>query len=322
MPTISVIIPAYNAERTILETVESVRQQTFSDFELIVINDGSTDRTLELLNTVEDPRLKIFSYENGGAAVARNRGISHATGDFIAFLDADDLWTLDKLELQLVALQQHPEAGVAYSWTYCIDEQGKFLYHLETVFFEGNVYPQLLVKNFLGCGSIPLIRRQAIESISKFNHSLVPVEDWDYWLRLAALWSFVLVPKALILYRKSINSLSSNVELMKENLLQVHENAFKVAPPEQQYLKNHSLANIYEFFAYLSLAYIPGQDGSRQASQQLQMAVRLYPKLLLNRKTQRLAMKLVLMQLLSRQVAKHLTRFISKIFPDHSTKFS
>lgn len=139
MPTTSVIIPAYNAERTILETVESARQQTFLDFDIIVINDGSTDRTLELLNTVEDPRLKIFSYENGGVAVARNRGISHGTGGF---------------------------------------------------------------------------------------------------------------------------------------------------------------------------------------SQQLQMAVRLYPKLLLNKKTQRLAMKLVLMQLLSRQVAKHLTQFISKIFVDHLTKFS
>jgi glycosyltransferase involved in cell wall biosynthesis len=124
-PTISVIIPAYNAERTILETIASVQQQTFSNFELIVINDGSTDRTLELLNSLEDPRLKIFSYSNGGLPVARNRGIYHATGEFITFLDADDLWTPDKLELQLTALQQHSEAGVAYSWTHYMDEKGE-----------------------------------------------------------------------------------------------------------------------------------------------------------------------------------------------------
>src|SRR5690242_20728341 len=99
-PQISVIIPVYNGERTILETIASVQQQTFSDFELIVINDGSTDRTLELLNSVEDPRLKILSYSNGGLPVARNRGISHATGEFITFIDADDLWTSDKLEAQ------------------------------------------------------------------------------------------------------------------------------------------------------------------------------------------------------------------------------
>ncbi len=118
MPKISIITPAYNAERTILETIESVQNQTFSNFELIVINDGSKDRTLDLLQTIKDERLKIFSYENGGVAIARNRGLSHATGDFIAFIDADDLWTPDKLELQLAALQKHPEAGVAYSWTY------------------------------------------------------------------------------------------------------------------------------------------------------------------------------------------------------------
>ena len=123
MPTISIVIPAYNAERTILETIKSVQKQTFSDFEIIVINDGSTDRTLELVLSVEEPRLKIFSYQNGGVSVARNRGISHATGEFIAFLDADDLWTSDKLELQLAGLKQHPEAGIAYSWTYNMSEK-------------------------------------------------------------------------------------------------------------------------------------------------------------------------------------------------------
>ena len=117
VPTVSVVIPAYNPERTILETVESVLHQTFSDFELIVINDGSTDRTLDLLQTVQDSRLKIFSYSNGGLALARNRGISHAQGAYISFIDADDLWTIDKLELQLEALKQHPDMGVAYSWT-------------------------------------------------------------------------------------------------------------------------------------------------------------------------------------------------------------
>jgi glycosyltransferase involved in cell wall biosynthesis len=86
MPTISVVIPAYNAENTILETSASVQQQIFSDFEWIVINDGSTDRTLELLQSVKDERLRIFSYENGGVAVARNCGFSHGTGKFLAFL--------------------------------------------------------------------------------------------------------------------------------------------------------------------------------------------------------------------------------------------
>ena len=115
MPTISVVIPAYNAEHTILDTIKSVQQQTFSDYEIIVINDGSEDRTLELVEQVEDSRVKVFSYSNGGLSTARNRGIARATGEYITFLDADDLWTPDKLEAQLAALQKHPEAGVAYS---------------------------------------------------------------------------------------------------------------------------------------------------------------------------------------------------------------
>src|SRR4028119_270042 len=133
MPTISVIVSAYNAEQTILETITSVLNQTFSNFELLVINDGSTDRTLELLSTVKDPRLKIFSYPNGGVSVARNRGITQASGEFIAVLDADDLWTVDKLELQLAALQEHPEAGLAYSWAYYMDEQAKSIQPSEPV---------------------------------------------------------------------------------------------------------------------------------------------------------------------------------------------
>lgn len=98
MLKISVIIPAYNSGNTILETIASVLEQTESDFELIVINDGSTDNTLELLETVRDDRLKIYSYPNGGLPTARNRGIANSNGEFISFLDADDLWTKDKLE--------------------------------------------------------------------------------------------------------------------------------------------------------------------------------------------------------------------------------
>ncbi len=166
MPQISVIIPAYNAERTIRETIESVQRQTFQDFELIVINDGSKDRTVELVQSINDERLKIFSYENGGLPVARNRGISRTTGEFIAFLDADDLWTPEKLELQLVALKQHPEAGVAYSWTCFMDvnEQGAAVSFLPSppYSFEGNVYKKLLVSDIINSGSNKLILRKAI----------------------------------------------------------------------------------------------------------------------------------------------------------------
>lgn len=312
MPTISVIIPAYNAEHTILKTIESVQRQTFLDFELIVIDDGSTDHTLELLYTIQDSRLKIFSNENGGVSVARNRGIAHATGEFIAFLDADDLWTTDKLELQLAALQQHPEAGVAYSWTHFLSEE-ELLHTDSPVFFEGNVYVQLLLWNFLYSGSNPLIRKQALESIGEFDPTLTYGEDWELYLRLAASWSFVLVPQAQILYRQTSGSASSKVELIEVAVLQVIERAFLKAPLELQYLKNQSLANLYQFLAHLYLKRIPNEFGAEQAEQKLQTAIRLHPQTLLSRKTQLIVMKLLLIRLLSPKIASHLLQYVSRI---------
>ena len=315
MATISVIIPAYNAERTILETITSVQQQTFSDFEIIVINDGSTDRTLELLNSVEDPRLKIFSYSNGGLPVARNRGISHATGEFIAFLDADDLWTPDKLELQLAALQQHPEAGVAYSWTYFMEEkEGSLSFKgCEPVFFEGNVYANLLVGDFIYNGSNTLIRKQAIESTGEFDPTLKSCEDWDYWLRLAARWHFVVVRKHQILYRRSSGVMSSKVEVMKQACLIVLEKAYRAAPPELQYLKNQTFTSFHKFCADLYLKHSTDMSGVKEAGQHLWMAIRLQPQTLINKRFQKLVLKFLLLRVLSPGMTSHILQFISKI---------
>jgi glycosyltransferase involved in cell wall biosynthesis len=97
LPLISVVIPVYNGERTIYDAITSVLAQTFQDFELIVIDDGSQDSTTDILAAIHDPRLKVFSFENAGPSKSRNRGISFACGEYISFLDADDLWTPDKL---------------------------------------------------------------------------------------------------------------------------------------------------------------------------------------------------------------------------------
>jgi len=312
MPTISVVVPAYNGERTILETIKSIQQQTFSDFELIVINDGSTDRTLEPLATVEDPRLKVFSYENGGLPVARNRGIARAMGEFITFIDADDLWTPDKLELQLAALQQHPEAGVAYSWTLVMDEKGEGFYPGKSVSFEGNVYPQLLLSNFIASGSNVMLRREAIASVGEFDPTLRSCEDWDYWLRVAARWSFVVVPKHQILYRQSSGAMSSKVEVMEKNLLIVHERAFQAAPPELQFLKNHGLANIYLFVTQLCLTHVSSATGAQQAREKLQKAIRLRPQFLLNKQALIFLLKLLLIGVLSPKIAGYILQKLSK----------
>ncbi|HEY9670899.1 MAG TPA: glycosyltransferase [Waterburya sp.] len=279
MPTISVVIPTYNAERTILDTVASVQQQTFSDFEIIVIDDGSKDQTLERLNTIKDPRLKVFPYENGGVSVARNRGLAQATGEYISFLDHDDLWTPDKLELQLAALQENPEAGVAYSWTYKMIETGDSFSPAKKVFFQGNVYPDLLVYNFIDNGSNILIRKQALESAGGFNPTLAYCADWDFYLRLATHWPFVLVPKPQVFYRQSSGSMSSKITLLENESLALVEKAFEEAPRELQRLKNQSLANVYRYCGKLYLQRGTHKAGGiNNAIQRFWIASYLYPQ--------------------------------------------
>ncbi len=313
MLLISVIIPAYNAERTILETIASVQQQTYSDFEIIVINDGSTDRTSKLLNTVKDHRLKIFDYPNGGVPVARNHGLSHATGDLIAFLDADDLWTSDKLELQFAALQQYPEAGVVYSWAYYMNEKGDCFTADNPIFFAGNVYAQLLVRDFIVSGSNCLIKRQAVESVGKFDFSVPGSDDWDYWLRLALHWPFAVVTKPQIFYRQSSGSVSSKVEAMEQSNLKVIEKGFRAAPLEMQSLKNQSFANTYRYSAHLYLTRTISAYGTKQAVKKLGIAIRLYPPILKDSWTRNILLKLLLSQLIPCKVSRYLIHSISKI---------
>lgn len=237
MPIISVIIPAYNAEKTIKETIDSVLNQTFTDFELIVINDGSEDSTLDIVSSIPDPRIKVFSYSNSGPQKSRNRGLEKASGEYIALLDSDDLWTQDKLEAQLQALQENPDVLVAYSWTDYIDEFGDFLYPGSHVTETGDVYAKLLVKNFLENGSNPLICRDALTKIGGFDESLLGSQDWDLYLRLASQYNFTAVPRSQILYRLSSHSISSNIFRQEKQCLYVIERSFNQAPDSLQYLK-------------------------------------------------------------------------------------
>jgi glycosyltransferase involved in cell wall biosynthesis len=257
MPKISVIIPVYNAEETIKETLKSVLSQTFSQFEIIVINDGSQDKTLEIVSRILDPRLKVLSYPNAGVSVSRNRGISQAAGEYVSFLDADDLWTPDKLETQLKALQANPQAAVAYSWTDWIDESGQFLRSGGHITVNGDVYAKLLLRDFVESGSNPLIRRQALTEVGGFDESLNLAADWDMWLRLAARYEFVAVPSSQILYRVSPNSMSSNVWKMEAESLQIIERAFAVAPESLQHLKREVLGSRYKYLTFKSLEGTP-----------------------------------------------------------------
>ncbi|MEH2390190.1 MAG: glycosyltransferase [Nostoc sp.] len=257
---ISVIIPAYNSEKTIKETIESVLNQTFANFELIIINDGSQDSTVDVITQIQDSRIRLFSYPNAGGNVSRNRGLHLAVGEFVSFLDADDLWTPDKLQSQFKALQEDVTAKVAYSWADYINPNGKFLLSGKRINVNGNVYENLLVNNFLENGSNPLICRKALITLGGFNESLSAAQDWDMWLRLASKFDFICVPSVQILYRISANSLSSNLVRQEKACLQVLKIAYKVRPSLRDATRttlNHSwnisLANLYKYLTCKAL---------------------------------------------------------------------
>ena len=293
MSKVSIIIPAYNAETTIKRTIESVQRQTYADYELIVINDGSTDGTSKIVRQIIDPRIKLFSYENGGLPVARNRGIERAKGEYIAFLDADDLWTPDKLEKQLAVLEANPEAGVVYSQTYCIDRQENLLYYCDPIHFEGNVLKELLLTNFLHNGSNPLIRQRAIETVGKFDSNLKSSEDWDYYLRLAALYPFAVVPEYQILYRQTANNMSSNVATIKQASYVVLERAYQKFPQLQCHRRRSlSILHLYCAELYLRNSKFKAQDISK-VGLNIWRSICLYPESLLNINTQRMLIKLL-----------------------------
>ncbi|HAG85072.1 MAG TPA: glycosyl transferase family A [Cyanobacteria bacterium UBA12227] len=310
MPLISVIIPVYNGENTIRETIVSVLNQTFSDLEVIVINDGSQDSTLEIISSIRDSRLKVFSYPNANQAVSRNRGIALACGEYISFIDADDLWTPDKLEAQFNALQEHPQADVAYSWTNCIDEAGKFLRRGYYISVSGNVYKKLLLNNFLENGSNPLIRRHALAEVGGFEPSVVPAEDWDMYLRLANRYQFVGLAYPQILYRISPNSTSTNVSKMERGCLQVIERNFSQVPESLQYLKCRSLANLYKILTHRAIEGVPQKERGLAAIRYLRLAVKNDPSLLQAKVIWKVLFKVALFNLLPTQQADaFLTRF-------------
>jgi len=257
---ISVIIPVFNGEATIEETIISISNQTFKDIEIIIINDGSTDATLEIIENISDTRIKIFSYPNAGLSASRNRGISQAKGEYISFIDADDLWAPDKLESQWQALQKNPQAAIAYSWTDYIDESSKFIKSGRRIKINGDAFSKLLITNFLENGSNPLIGKTALEKVGGFDESLFAAEDIDMWLRLAANYEFICVEKPQILYRTSTTSMSTNLKRQEAATLEVIKRAFSYPKAEKlQHLKKQSLSHLYQYLTFKAIQAPPKQ---------------------------------------------------------------
>jgi glycosyltransferase involved in cell wall biosynthesis len=205
VPEVSVVIAAYNQARWLGEAIETVRAQTFTDWELVIVDDGSTDLTPAVVAPHRaDVRIRYVQQPHAERMAARNRGIAASTGPLVAFLDADDRWLPTKLERQVAALADAPEAALCYTPARFIDELGRHLPLRKPVrSIAGDVFGRLLRSNVIILASV-LARRRCIEAVGAFDERL-PVhacEDWDLWLRLARRWPVAVVDEELTLYRR------------------------------------------------------------------------------------------------------------------------
>ncbi len=190
-PAISVIIPSYNRDKTLPRAIDSVLTQTFSDLELLIVDDGSTDNTREVVEEymLKDSRVKYIYQENARQAAARNNGIKHSRGEFTAFLDSDDEWLSDKLKKQIEYLETHPEFSMVYSNQLMCDSEGasRFLRYRNDQMVEGNILIDLLERRIYCSTQSVMVRSRVIEKVGLFDVDLKnSLEDWEWTLRIAA----------------------------------------------------------------------------------------------------------------------------------------
>jgi glycosyltransferase involved in cell wall biosynthesis len=219
---VSVVIPAFNASSTIDETLRSVRSQSHRQLEIIVVDDGSTDGTVVIVkrHAAQDSRITIITQRNAGVAAARNAGWQAARADFIAFIDADDLWTPCKIARQLQAIiDGGKRTGLVYSWYDWIDTNSRVSARSDPVFHAGEVLDYLCQGNFIGNGSSALVRREALIAANGFESGLRAsgaegCEDLLFYCRVAEKYHFAVVPEYQIGYRYLPNNMSSNMTRM------------------------------------------------------------------------------------------------------------
>jgi glycosyltransferase involved in cell wall biosynthesis len=209
-PRVSVVVPAYNCAAYLADTLRSVLAQTVTDFELVVVDDGSTDGTFEAARSFEtDSRVRCHRLPHAGVAAAKNACLRLSSAPLVAFLDGDDLWRPEKLERQLAALVADPDAGAVITRRSLL-HGGTEKPDRATTLYAGDILPHVFRHNFI-CYSSVLIRRSVLEHVGGFDERLPISVDYDLWLRVATHYRFAVVDEDLVVYRTGHQNLSSRV---------------------------------------------------------------------------------------------------------------
>lgn len=230
MDLVSILMPAYNRADYIAESIRSVQAQTWQNWELLIVNDGSKDNTAEIVAeySSKDPRVILINQPNAGCGAARNTGLSHAKGNWIAYLDSDDLWTPDKLEIQLAAAAEHPDVDVIYSrgWMFFdTDLTNREPYNSVYGVYEGkDMYRMLYRRNDIPILSV-IVKRSMVDKVGP--QSNITIEDYDYWMRIGkAGGRFYGIDQALFFYRRHGTSIMSETLKIQKAELDIMLNNF------------------------------------------------------------------------------------------------
>jgi glycosyltransferase involved in cell wall biosynthesis len=253
-PRVSVVIPAYNVGNYLEVALLSLSQQTLVEFEAIIVDDGSTDESAEIARRFvkRDPRFRLVQKANGGLSSARNAGIAAARSPYIALLDGDDAYNLDKLTSHVAILDADPKVGVVYSGSRLIGEDGKPSgLTMSGRPIHGDALLALLCKNFVGHGSNGIFRKEIVQAIGGFDEALRSSEDIDFWLRVAGdgRWTFQQVSEIQVFYRVRSTSLSFDVEQMRRSNEKVLDLALERWPQRVKPMLPTARAYLYRLLA-------------------------------------------------------------------------
>jgi glycosyltransferase involved in cell wall biosynthesis len=226
-PLVSVIVPAYNAARYIGTALDSVMAQTYAPIEIVVVDDGSTDETAEVVRGYGD-RVRYVYQENARQAAARNHGVREARGDLIAFLDADDAWLPDKLARQVELIRRRPDLGLVYCSMREVDALGRPIRDA-VANLRGDRLRELLLGAATGgiCGSTPLTTRRVFDELGGFDPGLTPVEESDLFWRIATRYAIDYIDEPLVLYRRHAGNAHLDVDRMTRAWRGLYRKALK-----------------------------------------------------------------------------------------------
>jgi len=205
-PLISVIIPSFNREKLIIKAIKSVLNQSFQDFEILIIDDASTDNTNKVVSNLNNNKIKYFRLnKNSGQCIARNYGIKRANGEYIAFLDSDDEWLPEKLRLQIECFEKNgKKLGIVYGYSYQKDVIKNETILIDREYYRGNIHAKFLEGFCPPTPSLFLVKKKALEEVNGFDENLITFVDLDLWLRLSAKYEFDYVEVPLIIKYEQI----------------------------------------------------------------------------------------------------------------------